>query len=191
MSPSRSDLREQLIQAAMTLLDQGGEFSLRSAARAAGVSAMAPYRHFADREALLGAVAERGFERLHAHMVEADRAPHAAAAILAQGIAYVDFALASPALFRLMFAGPKPGKLPGGETAYDVLSRRVAQLVPGQPAAAALVCWGAVHGIAMLTLDGRLDAPPQAHAAALALMVDGLASRQSPPAGSSSPAAES
>lgn len=189
MSSNRSDLREKLLNAAMELLDQGAEFSLRSVARAAGVSAMAPYRHFADREALLAAVAERGFERLRMQLAEADQVPGAAAAILAQGLAYIDFALASPALFRLMFAGPKPGKLPGGETAYDVLARRVAELVPIAPGAAALVCWGAVHGMATLTLDGRLDASHDARAAALALMVEGLASR-SLPAGSSSPAGE-
>ena len=179
MPPQRSDLREQLIDAALGLLDRGEEFGLRSVARAAGVSAMAPYRHFADREALLAAVVAREFERLRVRMIEADRAPDPAAALLAQGLAYVAFAFESPALFRLMFTGPPHGKLPGGENAHDLLAARVRALVPDSAEAGILACWGAVHGIATLTLDGRLEPPIEARTrAALELMVAGLAARR-------------
>lgn len=100
------DLRAALLDAADALLDQGGDgaVSLREAARMAGVSATAAYRHFADKEALLAALALRGFEAFGAAMAAAvavgDVSPH-----VARGRAYLRFALARPGRFRLMF-GP-------------------------------------------------------------------------------------
>src|SRR5690349_14111931 len=76
-APSRAyhhgDLRQALIQSALQLLrDEGPEaLTLRAVARAAGVSQTAPYRHFADRRALVGAVAEDGFRRLKQAMHDA------------------------------------------------------------------------------------------------------------------------
>lgn len=170
-----SDLRDRLIAAALDQLDSGAEISLRSVARAAGVSAMAPYRHFADKEALLAAVAERGFERFGARLGEADRAPDPRAALLAQGLAYVAFAQAHPALFRLMFTGVALGPLPGGECSFAILGGRVRALVPEAADPATLTCWGAVHGIAMLVLDQRLTPPLDgAIERALALLVERL-----------------
>ena len=175
----KGDLREALIAAGLTLLDAEAEFSLRSVARHAGVSAMAPYRHFADREALLAAIAARGFERLRERLLEADAAPQPDAALFAQGKAYVDFALTSPALFRLMFVGTAKGKLPGGDMAYSVLANRVRDLVPDAPDAGVLTCWATVHGLAMLALDERLFGPPGPQVdAALSLLVDGLRARR-------------
>ena len=136
MQETRSDLRAALVTAALEMLDAGEAFSLRSVARRARVSAMAPYRHFADKDALLSSVAERGFERLHARLAEADRQDDAAAALLAQGKAYIDFALAHPVLFRLMFVGTPRGELPGGDSAYGVLAARVGGIVPDAPDAA-------------------------------------------------------
>ena len=155
----RGELRELLVAAALAILENGtGEFSLRAVARAGGVSAMAPYRHFPDKAALLAAVAERGFTALRNDLMVADSAPEPHAALLAQGLAYIAFARARPALFRLMFAGQpchvKP--MPKDAGAYDVLARRVAELVPGDAASAALACWSIVHGLAMLVLDRRL-----------------------------------
>ncbi|MDO7843887.1 TetR/AcrR family transcriptional regulator [Sphingomonas immobilis] len=169
-------LRQALICATLEKLAAGEEPpSLREVARAAGVSAMAPYRHFADRAALLSAVADHGFTLLHQHLAAADASGEGGAAVIAQGRAYVDFALANPALFRLMFSGEKRGSIPTGETAYDVLSRRVIAIAPHASAPATLACWGLVHGLATLALDGRV-APLEGAAvdAALTLLVDGL-----------------
>jgi AcrR family transcriptional regulator len=176
---AKGDLREALVEAGLALLDAEAEFSLRSVARHAGVSAMAPYRHFADKEALLAAIAMRGFERLRERLLIADAVADLDAALFAQGRAYIDFALGSPALFRLMFVGTAKGELPGGETAYSVLAERVRQVVPDAPEAGVLTSWSTVHGLAMLALDQRLFGPvePQVDAA-LKLLVEGLAARR-------------
>ncbi|OQW44423.1 MAG: hypothetical protein A4S16_03825 [Proteobacteria bacterium SG_bin6] len=98
-----SQLRRKLIYAALAVLERDGaqRVSLRGVAAAAGVSAMAPYHHFADRSALLAAVAQRGLERLYAaQMIAARRAPPSAAPGAAAG-ALIRHAAAFPELFRL------------------------------------------------------------------------------------------
>lgn len=164
--------------AALAMLESGtGELSLRAVARTAGVSAMAPYRHFADKSALLAAVAECGFAALHDALATADRAVEPRAALLAQGLAYVAFARARPDLFRLMFGDRLgPAKSTGRDRrAYDVLARRVAELAPNEVDTAALACWSIVHGLATLTLDGRLAAlGPDPARGALSLFVAAL-----------------
>ena len=155
----RGELRETLVAAALAILENGvEELSLRAVARAAGVSAMAPYRHFRDKAALLAAVASCGFTTLRDCLITADSAPEPHAALLAQGLAYVAFARARPALFRLMFTDPVCRTEPSAEdaAAYDVLARRVAVLVPDDAESATLACWSIVHGLAMLVLDGQL-----------------------------------
>jgi AcrR family transcriptional regulator len=157
------DLRDALIVAALEVLEEGGlaGLSLREAARRAGVSAMAPYRHFADKEALIAGVAAVGFQRFADLLRQADAKPHAHEALIAQGVAYVEFACGHPALFRLMFGATSPnvkGDLAlAGESAYAVLANRVASLAkPSDAAAWTLTCWSVVHGLAMLALDGKL-----------------------------------
>jgi len=174
----RGELRETLVAAALALLESGsGELSLRAVARAAGVSAMAPYRHFADKAALLAAVAQCGFAALQDALAAADRAGAPRAALLAQGLAYVAFARARPALFRLMFRDQLGLAKPAHEdtAAYDVLARRVAELAPGDAESAALACWSIVHGLATLVLDGRLAGlDPEQERRALSLFVAAL-----------------
>lgn len=175
-------LRARLIGAATVLLDEQGEagVTLRALAKATGVSAMAPYRHFADKAALLGAVAEAGFAELAAVLAEADRAEPAKAALVAQGRAYFRFAQAHPAMFRLMFGG-----VPGctvapkdyGE-AFAILSRRVASLAGGDPGPATLTAWGVVHGLATLALDGKVPADDGVITSAMALVAEGIAGAQ-------------
>jgi AcrR family transcriptional regulator len=158
------DLREALIAAALAILEEGGDpnaLTLREAARRAGVSAMAPYRHFADKQALLAAVAEIGFARLGAALTEADSHPDRSEALLGQGVAYVAFATQHPALFRLMFGGAigeRPATLEGADrAAYDVMARRVGDLVPAEIADDfALRCWATAHGLASLAVEGQL-----------------------------------
>lgn len=152
------DLRAALVAAALDLLETAGEaaLSLRAAARACGVSAMAPYRHFADKEDLLEAVAARGFEDLAACLEAADSAATGAQALAAQGAAYVAFACRRPALFRLMFM--RPCRTPGKSRAYGILEERAATLAgPGMSAEdLTLAAWSLVHGLAALILDRRV-----------------------------------
>ena len=164
-------LRGALVEAGLAILAEGGDpaaLSLREAARRAGVSAMAPYRHFPDKEALLAAVAEVGFERLAAALGAADAGADGLAALVAQGHAYVGFALAEPALFRLMFgptfAKADPSAKEGeSATAFAVLAERVAALAsPAEREFVALHCWAVVHGLASLALDGKIDRDPVA-----------------------------
>ncbi len=171
-----SDLRVRLVAAALAALMRGEDVGLRAVARDAGVSAMAPYRHFRDKAALLGAVAKHGFEDLHTALQAADVQPDARAALVAQGEAYIAFARARPALFRLMFAGHDHGLPPVEDTAYGVMVRRVEALAPADPAVATLACWSTVHGMATLSLDGGLPVGGSPHErAALRLVVAGLA----------------
>src|SRR5438132_8076471 len=106
------DLARALVQAAHRLIEQGDSprLTLREAAQAAGVSAAAPYRHFADREALLAAVLAGGFRELARRTDEARRAaPDPMSAVLGVGLAYVAFAGDHPRTYRLMF-GPECDK---------------------------------------------------------------------------------
>jgi AcrR family transcriptional regulator len=175
------DLPARLIAAALMALERGEEVGLRAVARDAGVSAMAPYRHFRDKAALLVAVALRGFDDLHQALRAADARPDAYDALVAQGEAYLAFARAHPALFRLMFAGHDGGPPPVEDNAYGVMVRRVQQLAPANVEAATLACWSVVHGMATLALDGGLPMAGSPHErAALILVVSGLAGKGAP-----------
>ncbi|HVJ03941.1 MAG TPA: TetR/AcrR family transcriptional regulator [Sphingomonas sp.] len=179
MNDERGGLRERLVRVAMSMLADGsGELSLRSVARAAGVSAMAPYRHFPDKAALLGAVADAGFELLRAALAAADATASGREALVAQGLAYLAFAQAHPALFRLMFSGRSDCVEPRepGQSAYAVLAGRVERIVPDAAAAATATtaAWAIVHGLAMLALDGRVAPAPDEARSVLALFTSGL-----------------
>ncbi len=172
------ELRLRLIAAALAALEGGGEVGLRAVARDVGVSAMAPYRHFKDKAALLTAVVQRGFQELRNALEGADAVADAREALVAQGEAYISFARRHPALFQLMF-GIHKGPPPEVNTAYGVLVRRVRQLGPVSPEAAALACWSAVHGMAMLTLAwGTEPNTGQREREALTLVVAGLSAEK-------------
>lgn len=171
-------LRDMLIGHALTMLDAGeADLSLRAVARAAGVSAMAPYRHFADRAALMLAIAATGFDRLHDRLAAADAAANdARAALVEQGLAYIAFARDHPALFRLMFSSdPSTDRAGCGDAAYAMLAGRVESLRPADADAAVTAAWALVHGVATLVLDGRLPPEPEAHRAALVLLTRSVA----------------
>jgi len=152
------------------------EPSLRAVARAAGVSPMAPYRHFADKAALLAAVASHGFEILRNALIVADDQPDDREALFAQGMAFIDFARTNPALFRLMYShqhGFADSDAVWGS--YEVLARRVARILPTHVAAATLACRSLVQGMASIELSGRLTpAEPDDIAIAIRLFVSGL-----------------
>jgi AcrR family transcriptional regulator len=157
------DLRAACLFAGMELLDEGDEeaLSLRAVARRAGVSANAPYRHFADKNALLAALATKGFQMLAQSMSEFDSTAPAGEEFVALGQSYVRFALAHPSLFRLMYGHPCTRYSAEAQAAADdsnaVLMARVARLVPeSQQMMFAVGSWSLVHGLASLILDGKL-----------------------------------
>ncbi len=168
------DLRMSLIAAGMAALDAAPveDLSLRALARAVGVSATAVYRHFPDKEALLGALALAALDRMgHDQQAAADAIPASAGpvqAFCATGAAYVRFAIAHPQAFRLIWKAVPPGDVLAGPVdaahlAMQGLRRSVAAVLPDdaspeQQRDLALRAWGLVHGLAMLILDGQVRA---------------------------------
>ncbi len=134
---------------------------MRQLAREVGVSATAVYRHFPDKKALLAALAEEGFVRLGLSQQQAsDAAGGGAEGFAETGRAYVRFALANPALFRLTFthAGVGHDVRAEGDDASRLLLQ-YARIFGGDYAQwLALQAWSVAHGLAMLMLDGRV--PP-------------------------------
>ncbi|MBK8456700.1 MAG: TetR/AcrR family transcriptional regulator [Phyllobacteriaceae bacterium] len=142
---------------------------MRAAARAANVSHMAPYRHFPDKEAMLAAIAEAGFVRLRTAMDAASATTsEPLSSMLGVGHAYIGFARANPALYRLMFsaAAPDRARHPGldeaSRAAYERCAGGVARAFgvnnSGESArAAAVATWAMVHGIASLLIDNRIE----------------------------------
>jgi AcrR family transcriptional regulator len=180
------NLRAALIDTAVDQARAGGADAvvLRDAARRAGVSHNAAYRHFADRDDLLAEVSARGMAELERRMRErlADlpddgRGTHASARLREAGREYVHFALAEPGLFATAFACARPEEGAPGQGAYGVLSTVLDDLVTAGvlPAerrpGADVTCWAAVHGFALLCLQGPLrDLPAREREAQL----DGL-----------------
>ncbi|HEY2734476.1 MAG TPA: TetR/AcrR family transcriptional regulator [Polyangiales bacterium] len=172
-APEPSDLRQRILQASVELIEDEGlaKLSMREVARRAGVTHQAPYHYFADREAILGEIAEQGFRLLTEH-VERDviRTEHRSVAqrISALARTYVDFACAHPAHFRIMFRPELvnmdrcPGADAQGDIAFSTVTRVVHEAVqaglPAVPSEAALVAmlWSFAHGLACLVLDGPL-----------------------------------
>jgi AcrR family transcriptional regulator len=170
MSTSRNpyhhgDLRAACLRAAMELLEEGGTtaLSLRAVARRAGVSPAAPYRHYADRDALISAVAAVGYRELAEQLAAAHASPSSAEDFAAIAVAYVQFALQRPALFRVMFGEPCDRDNSERVAATTAISEYVGAIVrqsfPGSNAEAlSTAAWAFVHGLAFLHLDGKLDA---------------------------------
>ena len=155
------DLQAALIQSAGDILEKEGveALSLREVARRAGVSHSAPYRHFAEREALLAALAAEGFGML----AQAQQAAAASGGLRGMGEAYVQFALAHPQRFRLMFGGQisiaKHAQL--REVATKTFTGLSGALSAGVPEAkgardASIAAWALVHGLAQLLLGDRI-----------------------------------
>lgn len=168
------DLPNALVTAALELVQSEGieALTLRAVARRAGVSEAAPYRHFADKDALLAAVAEQGFVSLKremdaaaAHAVEADPLSR----LRRLGAAYVRFAVEHAAHFRVM-SGPVVARrkhyptLDAASTeAFGSLLRALVDaqaagvVAPGDIDDLALAAWAFVHGLAALAIEGHLD----------------------------------
>lgn len=159
------DLRAALLEVGLRLLaerDLDG-LSLRELARQVGVSATSVYRHFPDKATLMRALARDGLDRLAVAQRDAARGKAGAAAFAATGQAYVRYALANPALFRLIFTTSAQSQAAGETEALRMLHANAAAALPsgndsGQIEAKALRAWSLVHGLAMLMLDGQLPA---------------------------------
>ena len=167
------DLRAALLQAGESVLAETGieGFSLRRVAREVGVSHSAPAHHFGDAQGLLAALATEGFTRFLAAMqARQNTAPaHDARALLtASGLGYMDFALGSPALFKLMFGSERldfcdPALDRASTAAFDHLAQDTARLRGVSPyeddaaMADVMAAWSMVHGFASLILAGRLE----------------------------------
>jgi AcrR family transcriptional regulator len=164
-------LRAALIRSAREILESEGyeALTLRAAARRAGVSQAAPYNHFADKAALLAAIAALGFKEFAAAMrKEMDAAVDPKARLSATGIAYVAFATSNPGLFKLMFGSSVhqtsgDADLDAARTAaYEVLSGAVhaAQSVPREAMhdeIESLRSWAFVHGLATMINAGTIS----------------------------------
>lgn len=190
------DLRRALLEAGFELAREGGPDAvvLREATRRVGVSANAAYRHFADRDALLGEVVLQAQARAADVIADeidaatealdegATPSQRARARFRAVGVGYLRFAMDEPGLFRAAFAVPTDLSRAGlaeaagrsGRTAFQLLSDRLDELLeagvlPGaERPGAELLAWAAVHGMAMLALDGPLRAMPVSAIDALA-----------------------
>ncbi|MFG7943170.1 TetR/AcrR family transcriptional regulator [Streptomyces cacaoi] len=158
------DLRNALLDATIELVRERGAkgFSVSEAARRAGVSSSAPYRHFADRDALLAAAAQQAFGELEASFAELSLGETLAARAAQIVVAYVAFARADPARFEIMFASgiDKSSHSELLETTRHTQDRLEAALSPFIPQAElvdrAAQLWSIAHGVAALTVSGNL-----------------------------------
>ena len=164
-------LRAALIESTARLVAEKGPsgVSLREAARRVGVSEAAPYQHFADKSALLTGVADAGFELLHLSISAAleGAPPDPVDRLEALSLAYLRFALDRPHYFRLMFGRLSDVRASTAAPAvplfdHFVESVRAARLSHGHDDEdslnAAALLWSVPHGLALLYLDGSVDA---------------------------------
>jgi AcrR family transcriptional regulator len=143
-------------------------FTLREVARRAGVSAAAPYRHFADKAQLLAAAATQGFVQLHETLdATATSTADLAEQVLAMGRAYVRWAVDHPDYYQVMFGSEldktvNPEVLVAGERAFDDLLDTIVRcqgagmLPAGDPREMAGPIWSLLHGVSMLTIGSDL-----------------------------------
>jgi len=169
MALQRDNPRRALLDASLALIEAEGleAFSMREVARRAGLSHQAPYHYFTDREAILAAIVAEGFQGLRdASLAALEGHSDPAKRFSAIGQAYLDFALAHPAHFKLMFRSELVREdkhheaRACAEGAYEVLVRTAAEVAEksGQDQRVVmLLAWSAVHGLATLMLEGKLD----------------------------------
>lgn len=162
LNSPRLPSRVALLNAGRQILAEEGiaGLSLRAVTRRVGISAAAAYRHFADREHLLAAIATSGVWELTSELEMVDKT--SATPLAAQAAAYVRFARGNPALYRLIFGPERFGHYPELEsalaTSYAVLASRIARTLPADApvAAKSLACWCLLHGVASLAIDHHL-----------------------------------
>jgi AcrR family transcriptional regulator len=167
----KDDLRDRVLRASVDLIDEKGlgALSMREVARRAGVSHQAPYHYFPDREAILAAVAERGFDLLNQALSKAEqKATQAAHRIELSAIAYLTFATENPSYFRIMFR-PELVTLSkhqdldcAANLAFahvpDMVAACIQAGLPKDIGAESMTAflWSMVHGHACLIVDGLM-----------------------------------
>lgn len=165
------DLRAHLIETVRILVEEKGAdgFSISEAARRAGVSSAAPYKHFHDRAEIVREVALAGIDRMRDQMDDAatQASGDDLAAITALGLCYASFARTEPGVFRLMFGLTKghdedPELQEHGEACFDVVKREVRAVMPKSTPQTeierrSLMLHMFVHGHAFLEIDGKHD----------------------------------
>jgi AcrR family transcriptional regulator len=166
------DLRSALIESALEIIEEIGPqgLTIREVARRAGVSHAAPYRHFTDKDELILAVVEHGFDLLHHTMQQArgSAGEDPLAQFAASGEAYVDFALRYPTYYRVMFSGDLLNST-GHESLRHTSSAAFAEMQndlktcqelgivrEGDPMLQAISIVSAVHGFVSLANDNRI-----------------------------------
>lgn len=178
MGYHHENLRQALVEAALGLISEQQDLSsvsLRKVARQVGVSHAAPYRHFADKDALLAAIAQEGFYQLTEHLnqslVEIGADP--LQQLEAIGVAYVQFAVSHPSHYRVMFGAFRfdalnfPSLQMAGEGSFTVLVKVIkggqaaGMMRTGHSRQLAQVAWSLVHGLAMLIIDRQLPIEDQ------------------------------
>jgi AcrR family transcriptional regulator len=165
-----TDLRQKVLDASLALIEEGGldRLSMREVARKAGVSHQAPYHYFDDREAILAGIATEGFGMLKQELSRSldKQGASQKSALEAAARTYVDFALRHPGYFRVMFRSDAvpienyPEALHNADAAYGMLVKTIdstfANEQPETRRDLAFACWGFMHGLATLLLDGPL-----------------------------------
>jgi AcrR family transcriptional regulator len=168
------NLRRALLDEALAMIRAEGveRLTLREIGARLGVSRTALYRHFADKRALLAAVATEGFQTLREELVRAwEEGGRGRAAFERMGVVYVRFAVANPSHYRVMFGGfvdpaaSEPELAGEAAGAFQALVDALAALqrdaiVRGdETRTTARFVWAVVHGVAMLGIDGQLPEP--------------------------------
>jgi AcrR family transcriptional regulator len=162
------DLRRALLDEALRTIHHDGveALTLRTIGRALGVSRTALYRHFADKRALLSAVATEGFRMLRARLLEAWRSG-GVRGFNDMGVAYIRFAMANSSHYRVMFGGfvddgPRDQELTReSAAAFQALVDAIVSLQKDgavrkdDPLQLARFIWANVHGVSMLIIDGQ------------------------------------
>jgi AcrR family transcriptional regulator len=160
------DLRDALVQAALVEVEQSGPeaISIKALAKKLGVSQPAPYRHFADREALLEAVTAAAFRQFSATLRESIAKPSKRSKLSRLAQATLAFGLRRNGIYRLMFASRTMACSPKGSELHKAAMETFGLLVDALEAPAvglirerhALKIWAALHGVVMLAEQGLL-----------------------------------
>lgn len=164
------DLRAALLDEAAAMIAEGGvpSLTMRAIGTRLGVSRAAPYRHFADKTALLVAVAAAGFDRLRSRLEAIDGRRSAVGRLRQMGEEYLRFAVENPAHYRLMYGkeaiarGDQPELQVAAIALFEQLvsvieaHQRSGVLKRQDPRMQAYVAWSAVHGLASLWIEGHI-----------------------------------
>jgi AcrR family transcriptional regulator len=168
------DLRKKLLETALEIISDHGleKVSMRGLGQRIGVSRTAPYRHFADKSALLCAIAEEGHKKLSSVLKDANQAlsDDPLTRLTNTGIGYVEFAVANPVHYRIMFGNEilenkrtpelvKAAENSFNELLYAVQACQEEKLIKSiNPYIIANTLWAMTHGISMLLIDGQIQA---------------------------------